>query len=279
MDAHPQPIEPVKTFVIGTRGSALALAQTRLVSAALRAAWPRLEVSERVISTTGDERLDVHDFRGLDKGLFTKQLEEALLEGAIDAAVHSLKDLPVDLPGGLVLGAVTRRADARDALVSKHAGGLEGLPEGACVATSSPRRAKLLHLLRPDLTVSPIRGNVPTRIDKLAATPSLDALVLAKAGLDRLGDIVPPALRVTVEPRLLPAPGQGALGIECRAGDSATLGLLEALHDEETARCTGAERALLKSLGGGCEIPLGALAELVDGEIVLRSIFFGVPQA
>jgi hydroxymethylbilane synthase len=279
MAAHPPPIATVKPLVIGTRGSALALAQTRLVAGALHAAWPRLEVTEQVISTTGDERLDLHDFRGLDKGLFTKQLEEALLEGAIDAAVHSLKDLPVDLPGGLVLGAVTRRADARDALVSKHAGGLGGLPGGACVATSSPRRVKLLHHLRPDLTLQPIRGNVPTRIAKLAATPALDALVLAKAGLDRLGDIVPPDLHVTVEPRILPAPGQGALGIECREGDSATLGLLEAVHHAETARCVGAERALLKALGGGCEIPLGAHAELVDGEIVLRSIFFGVPQA
>lgn len=270
----------MKHFVLGTRGSALALAQARLVEKALREAEPSREVEIRVIRTLGDERLDIDltNPKGLEKGLFTKQLEEALLGGAIDAAVHSLKDLPVELPPGLVLGAIPSRADPGDVLISKHAGGLHGLPEGATVATSSARRQKLLVLLRADLRIVPIRGNVPTRLQKVSEDPAIDALVLAQAGLDRLGSIVPDGLSVTPEPELLPAPGQGALGIECREGDTAVLAALAVLHCDETARCVAAERALLQALGGGCEIPLGALAQMHNDQIVLRSLYFGEPK-
>ncbi len=265
-------------LILGTRGSALALAQATLVRDLLMAKHPDLAIDTRIIKTIGDERLDIDltNPGSLDKGLFTKQLEEALLSHEIDLAVHSLKDLPVELPHGLVLGAIPERADFADVLVSKHPGGLAGLPEGATVATSSNRRESLLEYLRPGLRICAIRGNVPTRLKKLAEDPALDALVLAKAGLDRLGhNIVPDGLSVTVEPGMLPAPGQGALGLECREGDGETLGLLKAIHHEDTARCVNAERSLLLALGGGCAVPLAAHATLIHNKVVLRSIYFG----
>lgn len=266
----------MKRIVLGTRGSDLALAQSRLVASALENAHAGLEVELRIVRTTGDVRLDVDLARpgALEKGLFTKELEEALLSKEIDFAVHSLKDLPVCIPQGLALGAITERADPSDALVSKHEGGIAGLPSGAVVATSSPRRTRQLLHLRPDLRVESIRGNVPTRIRKLEERPALDALLLAKAGLDRLGDIVPSGLTVTIEKDLLPAPGQGALGIECRENDAPVLEILAAIHHEQTALCVNAERALLLALGGGCSLPLGTLAELRNGEICLRSVLF-----
>lgn len=266
-------------LVIGTRSSALARAQTDLVVAALAAAHPGLKVEIRVIRTIGDERLDI-DLASpgpLDKGLFTKQLEDALLTGEIDLAVHSLKDLPVSLPSGLVIAAIPERADPRDVLVSHHPGGLKGLPPSARVATSSARRRKILEWLRPDLEVVPVRGNVPTRLRKLAEDGLADALVLAKAGLDRLGKPVPDGLHATIEEDLLPAPGQGALGIECREDDGKTRELLAPLNHLPTARCVNAERGLLQALGGGCEIPLAAHATLQNNEIILRSIYFGQP--
>ncbi|GAB4166484.1 MAG: hydroxymethylbilane synthase [Terrimicrobiaceae bacterium] len=272
----------MKTLRLGTRGSELALAQAKQVSADLKAAHPDVEIEVVVIRTTGDERLDI-DLTNpgpLDKGLFTKELERALLAGTIDAAVHSLKDLPVELPEGLVLGAVPLRADPSDVVVSKHRGGLDGLPENACVATSSARRAAMVSYFRPDLRIVAIRGNVPTRLRKLAEDPALDAVILARAGLDRLSSgVVPAGLFVEGDARILPAPGQGALGIECRAGDEETRQVLSAIHDEDTARCVHAERAMLAALGGGCAVPLGALGELINGRVVLRTLSFGEPSA
>jgi hydroxymethylbilane synthase len=229
-----------------------------------------------VIRTMGDDRLDVDLARPgpLAKGLFTKQLEEALVAGEVDAAVHSLKDLPVDLPEGLVLGAIPEREDPADVLVSRHGGGIGGLPSGARVATSSARREAILRNLRPDLEVVSIRGNVPTRLRKLAEDPALDALVLAMAGLRRLGFPVPPGLCVSEEPALVPAPGQGALGIECREDDANTRALLATIHHSETARCVASERNLLKGLGGGCASPVGALARIEGGRVVLRAVIF-----
>jgi hydroxymethylbilane synthase len=261
---------------LGTRGSELALAQTRLVAEGLRAAHPGLVVETVVIKTTGDRRLDVSlaSPGPLAKGLFTKELEDALLAGKIDAAVHSLKDLPTEQPPGLTLGAILKRADPSDTLVSKTPGGLAGLPAAACVATSSPRRkAQLLHL-RPDLRVAEIRGNVPTRLRKLVEDSGLDGLLLAKAGLDRLGSaVVPDGLHVTVVPEILPAPGQGALAVECRAEDAETLRVLHPLHHEETARCVREERRLLQQLGGGCSLPFAALAVIENGELRVRTFF------
>lgn len=261
-------------IILGTRGSDLALTQTRMVEALLKAAHPDLEVEIRIIKTTGDKRLDISLAQPgmLEKGLFTKELEEALARTEIHAAVHSLKDLPTELPEGFSIGAILKRADPSDLLIAKQPGGLAALRPGAVVATSSPRRqAQLLHL-RPDLKTIEIRGNVPTRLRKLAEDPALDGLVLAQAGLDRLGrHIVPAGLEVSVLTEMIPAPGQGAIGIECRTDDGKTRARLEAIHHVPTARCVNAERDLLRSLGGGCSLPFGALATIVNGEVVLKT--------
>jgi hydroxymethylbilane synthase len=263
-------------ILLGTRGSDLALAQARIVAEKLREAHPHLEVEIRIIKTTGDRRLDVSLSApgSLEKGLFTKELEDALLGREIDFAVHSLKDLPTEQPHGLELGAILERADSSDVLVTKASGGLSGLPEGACVATSSPRRKAQLLKLRPGLRVAEIRGNVPTRLRKLAADPALDGLLLAKAGLDRLGPgVVPDGLHVTVIPEILPAPGQGAIAVECRAGDAPTLDVLSVLHHVDTARCVQEERRLLQSRGGGCSLPFAALAVVRDGELHVQTFY------
>lgn len=269
----------MKKLVFGTRASELARAQTALVQQLLRQAHPDLPMETRIIQTEGDRNLDADLTRPdpLAKGLFTKQLEVELMEGRIDVAIHSLKDLPVGLPDGLVLGAIPEREDPSDTLVSKHPGGLAGLPEGACVATSSARRRAILGFLRPDLRIVPIRGNVPTRLRKLQADPALDATVLAQAGINRLGIGFPDTIHPTIEKELLPAPGQGALGVECRESDRETRDLLARIHHEPTAGCVHAERALLASLGGGCAVPLGALAIPSPTGPVLRSIYFGSP--
>ena len=261
-------------LLLGTRGSDLALAQTRIVAEKLRGAHPGLDLETRIIKTTGDQRLDVSlSAPGmLEKGLFTKELAEALFAGEIDAAVHSLKDLPTAQPPGLILAAILERADSSDVLIAKVAGGWKALPPGATVATSSPRRkAQLLHL-RPDLQVVEIRGNVPTRLRKLAEDPAMDGLLLAKAGLDRLGHhVIPAGLHWTAVREILPAPGQGAIAIECRENDPATRTVLQPLHHEETARCVTAERDLLHALGGGCSLAFGALARMENGKIHLQT--------
>jgi hydroxymethylbilane synthase len=272
----------VKPLVLGTRGSDLALAQTRQVAALLRAAHPGIAVEERVIRTTGDARLDVSLSApgALDKGLFTKELEEALLRGGIDAAVHSLKDLPVEPPPGLELGAILEREDPADLLISKHVGGFDAMPERARVATSSLRRKCFLQWKRPDLEVIEIRGNVPTRLRKLVEAPSLDAIVLAGAGLRRLQAagcaLALDGLSSAALDFMLPAPGQGAVALECRSGDRAIHDLLAPIHHSATATCVNAERAVLAGLGGGCHLPLGALARIgPDSTITLRATWFG----
>ena len=267
----------MNSLLLGTRGSDLALVQTRDVAHRLRAAHPGIQVDELIIKTTGDKRLDVSLSApgALDKGLFTKELEEALLRCDVHAAVHSLKDLPTEQPVGLVLGAVLKRANPGDCLASKHEGGLSGWPDGAVVATSSLRRKNQLLLLRPDLRVVEIRGNVPTRLRKVLESAETDALVLACAALERLGaGIVPEGLTISDIRDMLPAPGQGAVAVECRADDSETLRLLAAIHHEETAQCVTAERALLASLGGGCHLPLGTRAEIINGNVRLLAGLF-----
>ncbi len=266
------------TLILGTRGSALALTQSRLVATALRAAHPDLEITERVIRTVGDNRLDapLRDLAPLDKGLFTKELENALLAQTIDFAVHSLKDLPTENPPGLTLAAILERADPSDLLISKTPGGLAALPPDATVATSSPRRQHQLLHLRPDLTVVDIRGNVPTRLQKLADSDSLAATVLAKAGLDRLGHhIIPAGLHATIIEDMLPAPGQGAIAVQTRADDPGTIALLAPLHHPPTARCVEAERDILRALGGGCHLPLGVRAWITDqGDLETKATLF-----
>ncbi len=245
-------------LLFATRASALALWQTRWVMHALQAAHPGLVCEERILTTQGDRQIDrpLPEIGG--KGLFTGELEAALLAGSVQAAVHSLKDLPVDDRPGLTVGAIPRRADARDVLVSAHGYTLRTLPAGARVATSSLRRSAQLLNRRPDLRIESLRGNVDTRLRK-ALDGLYDAILLAGAGLSRLGLVE----HVTewLEPEvLLPAPGQGALAVQCRAGDRSTLDLLAALENRQTRQAASAEREFLRRLGGGCSLPVAAYA-------------------
>jgi hydroxymethylbilane synthase len=245
---------------IGTRGSKLALWQAEWV----RARFARDQVATElvIIKTQGDAEVDrpLHELEGT--GFFTKSIEDALLDGRIDVAVHSLKDLPTTLPNGLVLGAVPERVDPSEVLVRKD-GDVRSLAElnpGARVGTSSLRRVAQLRYLRPDLEVVPLRGNVPTRVKKVKEGSDLDAALLAFAGLDRLGLISAAALKL--DPlEVMPAPGQGALGLEIRAGDRTAEAALRPLDHRESAAQVRAERSLLAALGGGCQAPVAAFVE------------------
>ena len=244
------------TLRMGSRGSSLALAQSREVTAALEAAHPGLRVNLTVIRTSGDRIQDVPLATVGGKGLFVKEIEEALLTGRIEVAVHSMKDLPALLPPGLALGAITAREEGGDVLVAREAPSLDALPPGARVGTSSLRRqAQLLHR-RPDLCVVPLRGNVDTRLRKLTEG-ALDAIVVAAAGLKRLG--VRPARAIPLPLDVsLPAPGQGALGLEIREADRATAAVVAVLEDGASRIAVTAERAFLRRLGGSCNVPIAA---------------------
>ena len=249
---------------MGTRGSPLALAQSRQVAASLMAACPGLHVEERIITTTGDRQQGVSLPSIGGKGVFTLEIERALLDGAIDFAVHSLKDLPPELPAGLHLGAIPRRAPAHDVCILKSAPGdafdgpLPFLKRGAIVGTSSLRRRAQLLNLRPDLEIRDVRGNIDTRLAKLYAQP-FDAVVLAAAGLERLG-LVAENVYPLDEHGVLPAPGQGALALECRAADQVTNAVLRLAEDATARTEIDAERALMSALNAGCSTPLGARA-------------------
>lgn len=255
----------------GTRRSPLARWQTDHVAALLTAALPSVGVEVISFDTEGDRRLDVPLPEVGGKGLFTEALEQALRERRIDAAVHSLKDLPTADAPGLTLGAVLSRADVRDALVSPRYGTLMDLPEGAVVGTSSVRRAAQLHRLRPDLVVRSIRGNVGTRLQKVD-DGHYDAALFALAGLDRLG-LRARATDVLPLSTMLPAPGQGALGVQCRAASGA-LPVLALVDDADVRASTGAERSFLSALGGGCSAPVGAYAAVTNGHVYLRACVF-----
>ncbi len=257
---------------IASRGSELALWQTHAVGNALIDADPSAEIRIDVIKTVGDKILDVPLAKIGDKGLFTKELDEALLSGSADLAVHSLKDVPTRLPDGLVIAAITERADPRDVLILPpgRTGGLHTLPAGARVGTSSLRRRAQLQARRPDLEVIDLRGNLNTRLAKLDRG-DYDAIILAAAGVLRLGwaDRVAESL----DPgEWLPAVGQGALAVVARADDHAVIQRLRPLHHEHTADAVIAERALLRSLEGGCQVPIGALGGLLDGRLVLHGL-------
>ena len=253
-----------RPLVIGTRGSPLAQAQTREVLAALGMRFPSLELSVRVVSTRGDQdqRTPLED---LGQGIFTREIERALLSGEIDLAVHSLKDMETELPPGLAVGAVPPRGDPRDALVSSGGRRLADLAPGARVGTGSPRRAALVRSLRPDLAVLPIRGNVGTRLDKLDQG-QYDAVVLAAVGLARLG--MESRVAEYLDPSsFTPAVGQAALGVEVRADDREVIGLVQALDHPSTRQAVTAERAFLRGLGGGCSVPVAAYG-CVDGGVL-----------
>jgi hydroxymethylbilane synthase len=299
---------------IATRGSALALVQANFILDRCRAAFPALAFEIRVFKTTGDKLQSAtltESGKSLPKGLFTKELEVALINGEADLAVHSLKDLPTELPDGLKLAATPERADVRDVMICRSrreeaeidsSGGspaheseslltsaptITGLPGGATVATSSTRRRMQLLALRPDLNVVEIRGNVGTRLRKLAGQDDLHATILAAAGLARLGyrvtadgrlegKDVPAGLRAAFLPldQMLPAPGQAALGIETRANDPRVEAVCAALNHEATFQCVTAEREFLHAMGGGCLAPIAAHAEVHGGEVALRGVWF-----
>ena len=248
---------------IGTRGSPLALAQAHAVRAALAAIGTQAGVVP--IRTTGDRITDRPLAEAGGKGLFTKEIDEALLDRRIDLAVHSAKDLPTALPDGIVIAACLQRADVRDAFLSPRAAHLRDLPRGAVVGTASLRRAALALRLRPDLTIVPMRGNVETRLRKLEAGEA-DATLLALAGLARLG-LADRATGILDPQEWLPAPGQGTIAITARAGDAAVLDALARIDHRPTALALAVERAFLTVLDGSCRTPIGGLAE-VDGETV-----------
>ena len=246
-------------LVFATRPSALARWQTQWVIHALQGMYPDIFCEEKIITTQGDKILDkpLPEIGG--KGLFTQELERELLSGTVHCAVHSLKDLPVECTAELTIGCIPVREDPRDALISKSGLTLEDLPPHAIVGTSSLRRAAQLLAARPDLTIQPIRGNVDTRVRKAIEGP-YDAIVLAGAGLARLGLLQHISQWLPLA-GMLPAPGQGALAVQCRAADQTTLGLLAGLDDVSTRNAVTAERAFLKELGGGCAVPVAAYAE------------------
>jgi hydroxymethylbilane synthase len=305
-----------RTLYLATRGSALALAQANLVIDQCRALFSTLRFEVKIIKTTGDKLQAVSlASANLPKGLFTKELEMALVNGEADLAIHSLKDLPTTLPDGLHLGAVSKRADVRDVLIYRDAAFLatdpkhdwagasepskvpkrglapgatiSQLPQGATVATSSTRRSAQLLEHRPDLKIVPIRGNVGTRLNKLAAQAELDAIVLAAAGLERLGlkigangslrgeNIASGLLATAIDTAdMLPCVGQAALGIEIREDDPLAEQICDKLNDSSTMQCVRAERAFLRGMGGGCQIPVGAFAEIHGQEIHMRVVSF-----
>jgi porphobilinogen deaminase len=308
-----------RPIIIATRGSALALAQANLIAAECRRIFPRLRFDLKIIKTTGD-KLQTASMakvgKTLPKGLFTKELEVALVKGHADLAVHSLKDLPTDLPSGLILAATPKREDVRDVLIYRSAEflatqlstinyqqdwspgqsdlrgfkphlKLKDFPNGATIATSSTRRKMSLLHARPDLNIVEIRGNVPTRLQKVAERGELDATVLAFAGLKRLnfeikpdgtlaGDAVPDGLLATVLDLdvMLPCVGQGAIGIETRADDERIAKIVERLNHFNTFHCVTAERAFLRAMGGGCQSPVGAHAQISGDKISLKAISF-----
>jgi len=253
---------------IGSRGSQLALWQANHISALLRARGHEVEIE--IIHTTGDKITDVALAKVGIKGMFTKEIEEALAAGRIDLAVHSLKDLPTELPAGFEIAAVTEREDPRDAFCSAHFAKVDDLFPGARVGTSSLRRQAQLKAIRPDLDIHPLRGNVDTRLRKLEQG-EYDAIILASAGLNRLGkaEMVKQIIPAEV---MCPAAGQGALAIEIRAGDEPAGELLKFLDDADARAATTCERALLNRLGGGCQVPIGAFAERRSGRLHLESI-------
>src|SRR5882724_2695119 len=293
---------PPSSIFIATRGSALALAQANMVLAQCRAAFPGLSFELRIIKTTGDKLQTAslaQEGKALPKGLFTKELEVALLNREADFAVHSLKDLPTELPTGLKLAAVGERADVHDVLIYRDERSksgrrgfklklaIEDLPEGAVVATSSTRRKAQLLTHNPTLKVPDIRGNVLTRIQKLAEKPELDATVLALAGITRLkflisaegrlqGEGIPEGLLATILETsvMLPCVGQGAVAIESREQDEKVRAICEHLDHFNTHQCVAAERAFLAGMGGGCQSPVAAYAQVSNEQLRMRALSF-----
>jgi len=255
----------IKKLLVGTRGSLLAVTQTHLVMKMLQDANPGLEYEVRTIKTSGDEGIDI-------LGAFVKEVELELKRGHIDLAIHSLKDMPTQLPSGVCIGAMPVRGEHRDCLVSRNKLKLNELPAGAKVGTSSLRRAYQLKLLRPDLEILPIHGNIITRMKK-AEDGIVDAVVLAAAGLERV-DMVHKITQVFTEEEMLPAVSQGILAVEVRDDDMETLAIVQKITDVRAEQAAAAERAFLSALGGGCRMPIGGYARMINNELVLDGIMF-----
>ena len=269
----------MKHLIVGTRGSALAIAQAELTLSALASAHPETEIEVRKFTTSGDRKLDISLIKQTSagaKGLFTKELEEALLRREIDVAVHSCKDMPGEMPDGLVLAAVLERANTGDVLITKTSG---ELPQGSHVATSSVRRARQLQFQRPDLVIEEIRGNVATRLRKLRESATLGGTVLAQAGLERLGYRLENGVLASDEGTfqarildMLPAIGQGAIALQCRAEDAA---FFAALNHQPTWLAICAERELMRFLQGDCNLPVGVRTRIGETEMQMQVILFG----
>ena len=260
-----------KILKIGTRGSNLALWQTRYVEKRLRALYPDLEIHIEIIKTKGDKILDQALSKIEGKGLFTKEIEDKLLSNEIDLAVHSLKDMPTELPEGLAYGAIPCREDPSDALFNKHGGAIADFPEGATVYTSSLRRKSQLLAARPDLNIEDVRGNVETRLMKYSQNKNVDGMVLASAGLIRLE--LDSLISCKLDPQVfIPACGQGAMAIEIRENDQEVLSLVKPMEDTNARLCTDAERSFLAGMGGGCQVPMGAYS-WIDGENICIKAF------
>lgn len=274
-------------LILGTRGSALALAQVELTKAALAQAWPDLAVEVKTFTTRGDQKLDLSLIRANEaggKGLFTKELEDELLSGEIDVAVHSLKDLPGNNPPGLAVTAVLERAPTADVLISKEACTLDTLPQGAVLGTSSVRRARQLQWLRPDLEIEEWRGNVQTRLRKLSEHPRISGIILAQAGLVRLGyDLSGGKLEFeggqfyvrSLGEQLLPAIGQGVIALQSRADRREVAAVLDRVDHRLTHQAVRAERELQRLLAGDCALPVGVRTEVRTGAIHLQALLFG----
>ncbi|MDP9291953.1 MAG: hydroxymethylbilane synthase [Verrucomicrobiota bacterium] len=265
-----------RSLVIGTRGSALALAQSSLAETALRAAHPDIAVEVKTITTSGDRRVDFAALQASGagaKGLFTKEIEIALADGQIDVAVHSAKDLPGQAgEGGLTIAAVLPRANPRDVLISKNAASFSKLAGAARIGTSSVRRKRQLLWLRPDLEIVEMRGNVPTRIEKLRAAETLDGIVLARAGLDRLALNLDDLFMSELE--IFPAAGQGIVALQARADDTTTIALLKAINHAPSFTFLRAEREFLRLLDGDCNLPVGVESIARGSRLEMKAITF-----
>ncbi len=272
----------IKSIVIGSRGSALALWQSNFVKKEIESKYPEIEVEIKLIQTKGDSITDIALSKIGDKGLFTKELESELSAGNIDIAVHSLKDMPTTLPKGMKISAITSRYDVEDVLIAREKGvTIHSLKQGAVVATGSLRRMSQLLSIRPDIKIVDLRGNVPTRIKKFLAS-DWDAIILARAGVERLQMSKYISSHIPLE-EMLPAPGQGALAVEIQKSNKFAADITSFLNDEDTSAAVNAERSFLKTLEGGCHVPIGAYAEIrpnglylegfvgsVDGKTVIR---------
>jgi hydroxymethylbilane synthase len=277
----------VTRLILGTRGSALALAQVDLTEAALAKTWPELQTQRQTFLTRGDQKLDLNLLQkgdGGGKGLFTRELEYALLEGSIDVAVHSMKDLPGHNPPGLEIAAVLERAPIADVLVSKIDGGFAALPQGASVGTSSIRRARQIAWHRPDLKIEEWRGNVPTRLRKLGERPEVSAIVLAEAGLRRLHYTVGEGafdsdggrfFATSLADVLIPAIGQGAVALQIKSDRREVADVLARINHAPTMLATRAEREVQRLLAGDCSVPIGVRTDFEGERLKLRGILFG----